>query len=1051
MKSSVVKVGGLLSFLSERGVEKRLGRVHGVKEVSVNALSGSALIAYDEELTTPDLLKRAVKAAIETTRHPRSHGPRRPTTLTAKEKTTATPPEAAAPPSDAQPNDPVLATLAEPTAKPDKAATDATSPSAVSKPEPDVATGAQPSAPEASPTIAVETPAPAEVAPPTASPLAADARSEVAAASPLDHAAHGAKTDSQPPMTGDNPPSDASAQKAEASPPEQAIAAAAAAAQLNGAGQKKPPAPANPAEAAAPTSQAEAAIPANTVASPASGDGVAATDPHASHGGQVDATAQEMGHGGGKDMASMARDMRNRFWIALAFSLPIFVFSPMGLPFTPKPPFGIGLNLFLFPFATAAILYPVWPFLVAAYRAVLSRSANMAVLVILSVGTGYLFSVGATFIWGGQQFYEAAAILLVFILLGHWLEMRARAGASAAISKLMNLTPPTAMVLRQGAEVEISTAEVVVGDTVVIRPGNKIPVDGTVLSGDSQVDESMLTGESMPVAKKPGDTVIGATINKSGAFQYSATKVGADTALAQIVKLVQEAQNSKAPAQLLADRAAQWLVLAAIVTGLVTFGVWFWVLNMPLIFAVTLTITVFVIACPDALGLATPMAIMVGTGLGAENGILFKNAAALEEATKLDIIVFDKTGTLTMGQPEVVDLVLAPDVAEAQLLAAATAVETGSDHPLAQAILRRAGAVQPPKATRFLNIEGMGAQAELDGKMVYLGNQQLMAQQKIDLAALGTKSTELQGAGRTVVHVAHGGRLLGLIAIADAPRPTAAAAVKALRDRGVEVVMMTGDNLGTAQRIAGGLGIEAVLADVRPGDKASKIKELQAKGKKVGMVGDGVNDAPALTQADVGFAIGAGTDVAIESADIVLMKSDPFDVVGAINLSRATLRKMHQNLWWAVGYNVVAFPLAAGVLYPFLLGPAVAALAMSGSTAVVAANALLLKRTKLAGINKPTAGRSAPEASHKPGTAEGTAAATSDPTPPSSAPLAQAPDSRAAPTPTGAAPPVTRPQPAKAVATQASPTPTSSTPVSPATQAKDKGAPAPPPTPANAA
>ena len=675
--------------------------------------------------------------------------------------------------------------------------------------------------------------------------------------------------------------------------------------------------------------------------------------PHAEHGGQADVTAREMGHGGGTDMQSMARDMRNRFWIALAFSLPIFVFSPMGLPFTPRPPFGIALNLFLFPFATAAVLYPVWPFVVAAYRAILSRSANMAVLVVLSVGTGYLFSVGATFVWGGQQFYEAAAILLVFILLGHWLEMRARAGASAAISKLMNLAPPKAMVLRQGAEVEVSTAEVVAGDTVVIRPGNKIPVDGTVLNGDSQVDESMLTGESMPVAKKAGDTVIGATINKSGTFQYSATKVGADTALAQIVKLVQEAQNSKAPAQLLADRAAQWLVLAAIVTGLATFSVWYWALGATLIFAVTLTITVFVIACPDALGLATPMAVMVGTGLGAENGILFKNAAALEDATKLNVIVFDKTGTLTMGEPEVVEIVTADGVDEQQLLSAAAAVEAGSDHPLAQAILRRAASSQPPKAMGFRNIEGMGAQAELDGKTVFLGNQALMESNKIDLGELGARSKDLQGTGRTVVHVAHGGRLLGLIAIADAPRPTSAAAVKALRDRGIEVAMMTGDNLGTAQRIAAGLGIETVLADVKPGDKASKIKELQSQGKKVGMVGDGVNDAPALTQADVGFAIGAGTDVAMESADIVLMKSDPFDVVGALTLSKATLRKMHQNLVWAVAYNVIAFPLAAGVLFPFLLGPAIAALAMSGSTAVVAINALLLKRTKLAGLHRP--------------------------------------------------------------------------------------------------
>ena len=526
----------------------------------------------------------------------------------------------------------------------------------------------------------------------------------------------------------------------------------------------------------------------------------------------------------------------------------------------------------------------------------------------------------------------------------------------------MNLSPAKAMVLRNGTEIEVATSEVAVGDTVVIRPGNKIPVDGTILNGESQVDESMLTGESMPVAKVTGDTVIGATINKSGTFQYSATKIGADAALAQIVKLVQEAQNSKAPAQLLADRAAQWLVLAAIVTGLVTFAVWYWALGATVIFAVTLTITVFVIACPDALGLAIPMAIMVGTGLGAESGILFKNASALEGATKLSVIVFDKTGTLTMGQPEVVELVMADGIDETRLLSVAAAVEAGSDHPLAQAILKRAGQIQPPKTTAFLNIEGMGAQAKVEGKPVLFGNQQLMVTNKIDLGPLAAKSTELQSGGRTVVHIAQDGKLLGLIAIADAPRPTATAAVKELRNRGVEVVMMTGDNRGTAERIAKGMGIETVLADVRPGDKASKIKELQAQGKKVGMVGDGVNDAPALTQADVGFAIGAGTDVAMESADIVLMRSDPFDVVGAITLSRATLRKMHQNLWWAVGYNVIAFPLAAGVLYPFLLGPAVAALAMSGSTFVVAMNALLLKRTKLAGIRKPDSGKPAPPA-----------------------------------------------------------------------------------------
>ena len=661
--------------------------------------------------------------------------------------------------------------------------------------------------------------------------------------------------------------------------------------------------------------------------------------------------AHEMGHGAGMDMQGMVRDMRNRFWISLVFTIPIFLLSPMGMDWIRlQPPFGLDLNLVLFVLASGAILYPVWPFVIAASRALRNGVLNMAVLVILSVGTGYLFSVGATFFFESQQFYEASAVLLVFILLGHWLEMRARAGASEAIRALMDLAPPMATVIRDGREVEIPTAEVAVADTVVIRPGNKIPVDGTVTEGESQVDESMLTGESMPVKKEPGATVIGATINKSGTFHYTATKVGADTALAQIVKLVQEAQNSKAPAQLLADRASQWLVLAAALVGLLTFVAWYWWLGQPLLFAMTLMITVFVIACPDALGLATPMAVMVGTGLGAMNGILFKNAAALEDATKLDVVVLDKTGTLTLGQPQVVDIVAAKGQAPDTVLATAAAVEQGSDHPLAQAILRRAEGLAFPASDRFANIEGMGARAKIGGQSVFLGNRRLMDSQKLDIGELTLDAERLQGAGRTVVHVAHGGKVIGLIAIADAPRPTAAAAVAKLRERGVQVAMLTGDNAGTAQRIARELGIGMVLADVLPGQKSAKVKELQQQGKRVGMVGDGINDAPALTQADVGFAIGAGTDVAMESADVVLMKSDPYDVVGAIELSRATLRKMHQNLWWAVGYNVIAFPLAAGVFYPFLLSPEIAALAMSGSSALVAINALMLKRTRLTGI-----------------------------------------------------------------------------------------------------
>lgn len=674
-----------------------------------------------------------------------------------------------------------------------------------------------------------------------------------------------------------------------------------------------------------------------------------------------DAMAHEMGHGAGMDMQGMVRDMRNRFWVALIFSVPIFLLQPMGMDFLRiDPPFGLDREILLFVLASAAIIYPSWPFVVAAIRALRNGVLNMAVLVLLSVGTGYLFSVGSTFFFKGQQFYEAVAVLLVFILLGHWLEMRARAGASEAIRQLMDLAPPKATVLRSGAEIEIPTAEVLLGDTVILRPGNKIPVDGEVFEGRSDVDESMLTGESMPVSKKPGDMVIGATINKSGSLRYKATKVGADTALAQIVKLVQEAQNSKAPAQLLADRASQWLVLAAVLIGLVTFAVWYFWIGQTLLFALTLTITVFVIACPDALGLATPMAVMVGTGLGAMNGILFKNASALEDATKLDVIVFDKTGTLTMGQPLVVDVIAAGQTPPDEVLRIAAAVEQGSDHPLALAIIERAGGLTVPDAQSFLNLEGKGARAEIEGQTTFLGNRRLMDEEKIGLDELADAAEQLKGAGRTVVHVARGGRLLGLVAIADAPRPTAQATVAKLRERGVQVAMLTGDNAGTAKRIAATLGIDMVLADVLPGQKAAKIQELQAQGHKVGMVGDGVNDAPALTQADVGFAIGAGTDVAIESADVVLMKSDPYDIVGAIELSRATLRKMHQNLWWAVAYNVIAFPLAAGVLYPMLLSPEIAALAMSGSSALVAINALMLKRTRLAGITRGSRVQSGP-------------------------------------------------------------------------------------------
>jgi Cu2+-exporting ATPase len=396
-----------------------------------------------------------------------------------------------------------------------------------------------------------------------------------------------------------------------------------------------------------------------------------------------------------------------------------------------------------------------------------------------------------------------------------------------------------------------------------------------------------------------------------------------------------------------ADRASQGLVLAAIVVGIATFVIWYWVIGQTLLFALTLTITVFVIACPDALGLATPMAIMVGTGLGAANGILIKDAAALEEAVKLDVVVFDKTGTLTTGEPKVVQVTPVAGIDEDDLISTAAALEHGSEHHIAKAVLARAENLPVRTASNFQSFGGKGLKGDVDGHPVLSGNHMLMADNGVDLGELAAESERLQGAGRTVVHIARDGQVIGIIAVADAARPTAKATIARLQALGVKVAMITGDNLGTAKRIAAELGIDIVLAEVLPGDKAAKVKALQAQGQKVGLVGDGVNDAPALTQADVGFAIGAGTDVAIESADVVLMRSDPADVVKAIELSRATLRKMHQNLWWAVGYNLVAFPLAAGVLYPITLSPEVAAMAMSGSSALVAVNALMLKRTRL--------------------------------------------------------------------------------------------------------
>lgn len=663
-----------------------------------------------------------------------------------------------------------------------------------------------------------------------------------------------------------------------------------------------------------------------------------------------------MGHGGhaGMSMAAMVADMRNRFLVAALFSIPIIIWSPIGTEvfgLNVPTPFGLRQDVWALLLSLPVIFYSCWIFFDGAVRALRARTLDMMVLVAVAVGAGWLYSLVVTLTGGGEVFYEAATVLAAFVLLGHWFEMRARGGANDAIRTLLDLAPPRAVVIRDGEPVEVPTAEVALGDLLLVRPGAKIAVDGAVEDGQSEVDESMVTGESLPVHKQPGSPVIGATINTNGTLRVRATKVGSDTALAQIVKLVQEAQNSKAPGQKLADRAAFWLVFVALVGGGLTLAVWL-LAGASFAMAMLFAITVVVITCPDALGLATPTAIMVGTGLGAKRGVLFKNAIALETAARIQVMVMDKTGTLTKGEPEVTDVIVADGVDRDDLLRLVAAVERESEHPLAEAIVRHADArgVDSARAERFENVAGHGAVAVVDGHRVVVGNRRLADREGVDLGELAAHRDELAATGRTAVITAVDGKAAAVIGIADAPRDTSAPAIAALHELGVEVVMLTGDNQATAARIAGQLGIDTVIAEVLPGDKAAKIAELQAGGRKVAMVGDGVNDAPALAQADLGIAIGAGTDVAIETADVVLMRSDPLDVPTALRIGRGTLRKMRQNLGWAIGYNAIALPIAAGVFEPafgLTLRPEIAALSMSGSSFIVAVNALALKGLRL--------------------------------------------------------------------------------------------------------
>ncbi|MFF3225855.1 heavy metal translocating P-type ATPase [Nocardia suismassiliense] len=667
-------------------------------------------------------------------------------------------------------------------------------------------------------------------------------------------------------------------------------------------------------------------------------------------------------------MAEMAADMRNRFVVAAVFSVLVMLWSPMAtdmfglhLPV----PFGVRQDIWALVLSLPVIFYSSAIFFTGAVAALRARTLDMMVLVAVGIGAGWLYSLAITLTGGGEVFYEASTMLATFVLLGHWFEMRARGGANDAIRALLDLAPPMAEVIREGVPVEVPTAEVVVGDLLLVRPGAKIAVDGVVEEGDSEVDESMVTGESMPVHKESGSTVIGASLNTNGTLRVRATKVGADTALAQIVELVQQAQNSKAPGQKLADRAAFWLVLVALFGGALTFTVWLLV-GASFAKAMLFAITVVVITCPDALGLATPTAIMVGTGLGAKRGVLFKNALALESAARIHTVVMDKTGTLTKGEPEVTDVVTAEGYSAEQVLRLVAAVERESEHPLAAAIVRHAEnqSVATENVSKFENVPGHGAVAEVDGHRVVVGNRRLFDREGIDIGSLAPQRDRLTDSGHTAVLAAIDGTASAVIALADAPRDTSAAAVAELHDLGVEVVMLTGDNRATAERIAADLGIDTVIAEVLPKDKAAKIAELQRDGRKVAMVGDGVNDAPALAGADLGIAIGAGTDVAIETADLVLMRSDPLDVPTALRIGRGTLRKMHQNLAWAVGYNTIALPIAAGVFVPafgFTLRPEIAAMSMSGSSIIVALNALSLKRLRLPGQTSSESARETTE------------------------------------------------------------------------------------------
>ena len=662
-------------------------------------------------------------------------------------------------------------------------------------------------------------------------------------------------------------------------------------------------------------------------------------------------------------------DMRRRFWWSALLTLPLFVYA-MG-DMVPWISFDQLIESAYaqwaqFALATPVVLWGAWPFFTRAVESLKTRNLNMFTLIGFGVAIAYIFSVVATIAphifppafhdHSGRVgvYFEAAAVITTLVLLGQVLELKARGSTSSALRALLELAPPSAVkIFGSGDEREVPLDQLATGDRLRVRPGDKVPVDGEIEEGSSAIDESMISGEPLPVAKKTGDTVIGGTVNQTGGFVMRATGVGKDTMLSKIVQMVAEAQRSRAPIQRLADQVAGWFVPAVVVIAIVTFIVWaIWGPAPALAYALVNAIAVLIIACPCALGLATPMSIMTGTGKGAQHGILIRNAEALETLEKIDTLVVDKTGTLTMGKPDLVAGTPANGLDETQFLAAVAGVEMGSEHPLAHAIVEGAKArgVSPAEATDLASTTGEGVEASVQDRRVAIGNEKMMRRVGIDDDVWLGSAEGGRKQGQTVMFVAFDGRPAGLIAVADPIKPTSAAAIAALHSRDIRVVMLTGDSRGTAEAVAREMGIDEVHANVSPEDKHSKIEELKAQGRRVGMAGDGINDAPALAAADVGIAMGTGTDVAIESAGVTLVRGDLTGVVQAIVLSRSTMRNIRQNLFFAFGYNTLGIPVAAGVLFPFfglLLSPMIAAAAMSLSSVSVIANALRLRSLRL--------------------------------------------------------------------------------------------------------